>query len=477
MADQDPVNAVPLPGVGAAAAAPMPVDTRQTGSSSNYSSTQIKPSAQSAAALADIDAANKGAAEAGQALGDAKALQQTQIADQAGVTADRLGSAVADAAAENQAYLDRIHAAQAVQAEDAQALKDYKFHDYFHDADGERKVGKTILTGLGSLFGGLGGTEAAKAVANQLHDQIGQDFDLQRQQYSKLMDQRKMAGEDTNALYQEWERKNAASLYKEGLAREAAAARAIEVATRSGIPLSIAENNLFVKKQQAEAAAKKLESTVRYDRSITSGSTKETRNVDVTGKPGAGGQITDKERAADDAQEKLINDAATMNSRPYNDKEKDAIRRTLAEEPSIWDRATGLFHGELPDYFANLNESERDHVNAALRVIPTYATQQFGPRGASNKAALSTMAMDLLPTEGMDEGAMTRRQNVLINALKSQAETTPRPAYWRQIADQRMARPTAPAGEAGSPVTSTAAAVAPTQQQVATGKAIGFKAD
>lgn len=272
-------DVTPIPG----AVVPIQTDTSGVSSTSGAAQEQMTPADR--AAMTAADTANVGVADAQQDIGPAKAAAAEDVANDAGNQSDAFDRAAVMQAADDQQYLDRIHAAQGLQSEDAQAIKDYKFHDYFHDANGDRKVGRSILSGLGALFGGVSSAPgASKAIAEQQDKNVTQDFDRQRQEYSKLIEQRKMSGEDVNALYGEWERKNAASLHKEALAREAMAAKTIEIATRSGIPVSVAENSKLVQDQRAKAAQLKLESLQRYDKHLQSSKTATSNTSTVTGK-------------------------------------------------------------------------------------------------------------------------------------------------------------------------------------------------
>lgn len=263
----------------------VPIQTDTTGKTSTSGFSQEVATPADKAAMADADARNLGVADTIQGVGDAKALAGTAVADEAGNQASALQATAVNQQADDQRYLDRIHAAQELQKQDGEAIKDYKFHDFFHDANGDRKVGRTLLSGLGALFGGVSSAPgASKAIADQQDKLVTRDFDQQRQEYSKLIEQRKNSGEDVNALYSEWERKNAASLHKEALAREAMAAKTIEVATRAGVPVSVAEASKLVQDQRAKAAQLKLESLQRYDKHSQSQNSTTSGTSTVTGK-------------------------------------------------------------------------------------------------------------------------------------------------------------------------------------------------
>jgi hypothetical protein len=405
------------------AAPPGPQTTiSQGGDTASSSSSRETPTAATTQAMGAAQLASAQLPVAQQAVGDATELQQNVIADSQGQDADQKWQDNIDAQADAQQIRDRIDAANKDKQDALEATKGLKYENMWAHAS----TGKKILSGLGIALGGLSGnTEAMKQINDSIKNDVDQDHQLQKANIDQKYEQARLRGEDVNSLYTQWEHENGMQAAKEQRAHEAIAAKALEAQTRAGIPLSKAQNNLTIKTQLADAAAKNVDMQRAFDRKSQSTTSKQLTPSETTviGKPGK--QISDSERKADAEQFPRTQDAAPLLQQPLSKDEKTAVKQLLAEghpEKSVEgialtaakDKLFGVNVDKLPP-------ESRARVDAAVRLIPQIA------KGSSPEAITAALE-STIPDETDKSG---RKQAALKNWLTTEGAGTPRPNYWQ----------------------------------------------
>jgi hypothetical protein len=420
----EPAASVPVP-VG-------PVTTTTTGGdTSQATSTRAAPGEMDAiqAALA----AGTGAATSQNAIGDAQELRSTQLADAQAEQSDLLRQQASDAAAEHQDMLDRLEEARAAHSQAEAAVSKEPFHTLLSSD----VTGKSLIRQIGLMFTALSGSQVGMdAIARQVDNEIKNDFATQKANRDDQIEKAKRSGANVMDLYSQWEKQNAMAAVKEQRAREALAAKIVEIGTRAGIPVDKLQNNVLVQKMLAEAEAKKAQALSHFDAHFTT--TRElTPKVSVQEGKTAKGQPQ--------GQENLQSDVDLLRAHPPSRAALDAARRAVMEHPTILQEAAGLLQGgKLPDFFSGLSEEDRASAEAVLRVTPRIAQAQFNStRAVTDKEALATVMESSIPVAGEDKAAATRKQRNLLRAT-----------------GRDFAPPTAPTGEAPVPAASTPAAPA-----------------
>jgi len=218
-------------------------------------------------AQAQADKLGKEAAEATGDVSRAKADQlreQTDAKAEEGVDARLEAQELQDKADEH----ERIMAAVRARADEAeQAVADHKFHEFGSDHTlGDRVMGK-IAAGLGDF--NLSGHGTGHEGTDRLNRLIDRDFDKQKAELltkENIAKWRRAGVTDANAQYQD---ELGALKIKQAKFHEAAAAKALSLQLRSGIPVEEAQASAVVKGQLAAAAKARAEGMRHLEGSIT----------------------------------------------------------------------------------------------------------------------------------------------------------------------------------------------------------------
>jgi hypothetical protein len=233
--------------------------------------------------IASLTAQNDQAKAAAQAAEEAGAAKAAGAADVAGAQEEASKETLAageDVAAQQQREQDMLAEAKALHSADVAEAKGQKFHDYFHDASGERKTGRSVLTALGAIFGGLSGSpQAMQAINDSVKNAINSDFERQRVEYAQKLDAARASGENVDSLERQFNREMARLSTRQQLAHEAAAQHVEAIASRSGSAADMAAAKQTAAQLRAEAArsavsaTSHLGKTVRYSKNTSTQTT------------------------------------------------------------------------------------------------------------------------------------------------------------------------------------------------------------
>jgi hypothetical protein len=450
MADIDP-NArpdVPQPDPTMVAASPGPVETQSTNTSSGSTQTVATPDDR-AAIQGQLDA-NNAAAQGQVDVGQAQADQANAVADVQGEDADLARQQAADAAADHQAYLDRIDTARKQAADAEDALKNHKYEDYWT----KQGTGKTILHNIGKLLVGFGGNVAGQQAFNDAtQNAIKEDFDHQRADYAQKLDLAKQKGADVNDLYSQWEREMGASKVKEAKAHEAVAAKALEVATRAGIPVDQAKNNVLVQQMLAGAQQKRLEAQFHFDRTNRF---EKTKSDQIQDQKGAKGPTADQLKADAEVSD-MTPDAQYLHDHPLSPDEMKVLTRRLNPPKSTGVGTAAL--NKIGDWLTpDLDPEGEKKVAAAQRLVG-----RLNPLVGEKRTPDSDLAVAIsrLPTTDDKD---TSKADRLMQTVRSQA--------WRTTNPAAFAKAATPAAAPATPLTIKANIAAPSKGALVRAKAV-----
>jgi hypothetical protein len=390
------------------------------------------------------------------AIGDIKAAvaQDQQAADQgaAGVAeeneaaaaghenmAEQIGRDSVDQKAQALQYEERLLAARQRKRELEDEARGMKFHDYFHDADGSRLVGRTVLSGLGLLFSGLSANpEAAHATVESMRAASNDDFTRQKQAFANKMDMAKAAGEDVDSLQREFNdgmaRLSAMQKYANQKISEqalASAARASTPAQQAALRSAAAKFSLDAAKAEAELGAHLSAKT-----SVSTGN-----ENDVMQRP----QITPDQRENDAKAQRFV--GVTKNADPLfkrgglSPDARNAVSRLLTDDPKFTDR---LFSGEWttpsPNFFRGLSPQDAADAAAAIDLVREAVHAEGGAKqnvdgGAGGdkqaKERLVAALQQYVPLAGIDTPVTIARKRKNLETLgEGIANQSPRPAEW-----------------------------------------------
>jgi hypothetical protein len=237
---------------GSATTVPTPAAVAQQGAA--YEADKGIPAAQGAVGAAQVDV------EAGRA--EAARMAQAEAAREAEETQRA-----------QEAWNARLAAATKAADEAEESHAKFQYHDPWKTAS----TGTRIIRGIASFLGGIGlqGGQPNRAL-EQINKEVDQDFASQRaelEQREQVAKFRRGRVQDTQSQY---ERDMATLAMKQAKAHELVAQKAIEMAAMRGIPLAQAQNSVLVQQQAAEAERRKLEALQRYDKHLTSNTSRAT---------------------------------------------------------------------------------------------------------------------------------------------------------------------------------------------------------
>jgi hypothetical protein len=234
-----------------------------TGNTKGEGTSGILPSlAADQAAKADV-AQTQATANAQAAVGDALATEANAKAAAADAEAVQQAAAAEESSRVRDAYLARIARADAAAATEEQKIKDFQFHDYWGSMSTGHKIGAKIQMAFGAFAAGmLGGPNMA---LQKIQRDIDRDFEMQKMQLASREKIASMKRSGVQDLYGALQHDLAALEVKHAAAYKAVAAKAQAEATRAGVPLAQAQNNVVTQGLLQKATEKDLAAKQRYE--------------------------------------------------------------------------------------------------------------------------------------------------------------------------------------------------------------------
>jgi hypothetical protein len=273
-----------------------------TGTTKGEGTSGILPSlAADQAAKADV-AQTQATAAAQSAVGDALATEANAKAAAADAEAVQQAAAAEESSRVRDAYLARIAKADAAAAAQEQKIKDFQFHDYWGSMSTGHKIGAKIQMAFGAFAAGmLGGPNMA---LQKIQRDIDRDFEMQKMQLASREKIASMQRAGVQDLYGAMQHDLAALEVKHAAAYKAVAAKAQAEATRAGVPLAQAQNNVVTQGLLQKATEKDLAAKQRYEQQFhqdeqkTAQQQRHAETQVTSAKTGAGGGVEADKNAA-----------------------------------------------------------------------------------------------------------------------------------------------------------------------------------